>query len=75
MIGSIAQFDREILLERQREGVAKAKSEGKYKGVVATAMNRNYEVIDLKSKRKSIKEIMVTTGISRTSVWRILKAA
>jgi len=29
---SIAQFEREIMLERQREGIAVAKAEGKYKG-------------------------------------------
>src|SRR5271166_3416703 len=32
MVGAIAQFEREIMLERQREGIAKAKAEGKYKG-------------------------------------------
>jgi len=30
MLGAIAQFERELMLERQREGVAKAKLEGKY---------------------------------------------
>jgi DNA invertase Pin-like site-specific DNA recombinase len=32
VLGGIAQFKREIMLERQREGIAKAKAEGKYKG-------------------------------------------
>ncbi len=32
MLGSIAAFEREIMLERQREGFAKAKAAGKYKG-------------------------------------------
>ena len=32
MLGAIAQFERELMLEPQREGVAKAKAEGKYKG-------------------------------------------
>jgi DNA invertase Pin-like site-specific DNA recombinase len=31
-LGSIAQFERELTLERQREGIAKAKAEGKYRG-------------------------------------------
>jgi DNA invertase Pin-like site-specific DNA recombinase len=31
-LASIAQFEREIMLTRQREGIAKAKGEGKYKG-------------------------------------------
>jgi hypothetical protein len=37
MLGGIAQFEREIMLEWQREGIAKAKSEGKYKGRKPTA--------------------------------------
>ena len=32
MLGAIAQFERELMLERQREGIAKAKAEGKYRG-------------------------------------------
>jgi Resolvase, N terminal domain len=32
VLGSVAQFEREVMLERQREGIAKAKGEGKYKG-------------------------------------------
>src|SRR5215469_1083835 len=32
VIGAIAQFERTLMLERQREGIAKAKNEGKYKG-------------------------------------------
>ena len=31
-IGTIACFEHELMLERQREGIAKAKAEGKYKG-------------------------------------------
>ena len=32
VMASVAQFEREMMLERQREGIAKAKGEGKYKG-------------------------------------------
>src|SRR3546814_11163110 len=37
LLGSIAEFERELMLERQREGIAKAKAEGKYKGRAPTA--------------------------------------
>jgi DNA invertase Pin-like site-specific DNA recombinase len=40
MLGSIAQFERELMLERQREGIAKAKAAGKYKGRKPTAKPR-----------------------------------
>jgi len=29
LLGSVAQFEREIMLERQREGIGRAKSAGK----------------------------------------------
>ncbi len=32
VLGSVVQFECEIVLERQREGIAKAKAKGKYKG-------------------------------------------
>lgn len=32
MMGAFAEFEREIMLERQREGIAKARAEGKFKG-------------------------------------------
>jgi DNA invertase Pin-like site-specific DNA recombinase len=34
LLGSIAQFERELMLERQREGIAAAKADGKFKGKV-----------------------------------------
>ena len=37
IIGSIAEFQRSIMLSRQLEGIAKAKAEGKYRGGVPTA--------------------------------------
>lgn len=32
MLGAVAEFERSLILERQREGIAVAKQEGKYKG-------------------------------------------
>jgi hypothetical protein len=37
-VATFPEFEREIMLERQREGVAKAKADGKYKGRVPTAL-------------------------------------
>jgi DNA invertase Pin-like site-specific DNA recombinase len=44
LMGSFAEFEREIMLERQREGVARAKAEGKYRGRVPTAQRKAAEV-------------------------------
>jgi DNA invertase Pin-like site-specific DNA recombinase len=32
LMGCFAEFERDVMLERQREGVARAKAEGKYRG-------------------------------------------
>jgi DNA invertase Pin-like site-specific DNA recombinase len=48
IIGSIAQFERELMLERQREGIAKAKTEGRYKGRKPTAVAKAGKVRQLK---------------------------
>ena len=40
LLGSIAEFERELMLERQREGIAKAKAEGKYPGRQPTAQGK-----------------------------------
>ena len=57
MIGAIATFEREMMLERQAEGIALAKLKGKYKGRKATARNQSKEVIELLEKGLSKPEI------------------
>ena len=61
MVGAIAQFEREIMLERQREGIAKAKAEGKYKGRAPTARAKADEVITM------LKGGMGATEVARRS--------
>ena len=69
VLGSVAAFEREIMLERQREGIAKAKAAGKYKGRKPTAMAKAAEV-----KRLQATEIASRLGIGRASVYRVLGA-
>jgi DNA invertase Pin-like site-specific DNA recombinase len=42
IIGSIAEFERSIMLSRQLEGIAKAKAEGKYRGGIPTARAKGH---------------------------------
>jgi DNA invertase Pin-like site-specific DNA recombinase len=74
MLGAIAQFERELMLERQREGVAKAKAEGKYKGRAPTARAKAPEVRRLHREGVGPTEIGKRLGISRASVYRALNA-
>lgn len=75
LLGSVAEFEREIMLERQREGIAKAKAAGKYKGRVPTARAKADEIIALKAEGVGSAEIARRVGISRSSVYRILADA
>lgn len=72
ILGSVAQFEREIMLERQREGIAKAKAEGKYKGRKPTAMAKAEDVRKLVAEGVGKVEIAGRLGIGRASVYRIL---
>jgi DNA invertase Pin-like site-specific DNA recombinase len=74
MLGAIAQFERELMLERQREGVAKAKLEGKYKGRAPTARAKAVEVRRLCGEGVGATEIARRLGIGRASVYRVLGA-
>jgi DNA invertase Pin-like site-specific DNA recombinase len=75
VLGAVATFEREIMLERQHEGIAKAKAEGKYKGRQPTARARKDEVLALKEQGLGPSKIARELGISRSSIHRILSAA
>ncbi|MEX2575431.1 MAG: recombinase family protein [Halofilum sp. (in: g-proteobacteria)] len=72
LLGGIAEFEREIMLERQREGIAKAKAAGKYKGRKPTARAKRDEVVFLKKQGVGPTDIARRLGIGRASVYRIL---
>jgi DNA invertase Pin-like site-specific DNA recombinase len=74
VLGAIGEFERAILLERQREGVAKAKAEGKYKGRAPTARAKGPEVKRLRQEGVGPVEIARRLKISRASVYRVLAA-
>ena len=75
VLGAIAEFERDLMLERQREGIAKAKSEGKYKGRKATAQAKSADVLRLRAEGRTVMAIVEELDIGRTSVFRILKAS
>lgn len=75
ILGGVAEFEREIMLERQREGIAKAKAEGKYKGRAPTARAKAEDVRKLHGEGVGPTEISRRLGIGRASVYRILNDA
>jgi DNA invertase Pin-like site-specific DNA recombinase len=74
MLAIFAEFEREILRERVRAGIAQARKEGRPHGRPQTASLKADEVIRLKAERVSHSEIARRLGIGRTSVRRILAA-
>jgi DNA invertase Pin-like site-specific DNA recombinase len=73
MLGAIAQFERELMLERQRDGIQKAKREGKYRGRKPTARAKAEQIMELKAQRIGPTEIAKRLGISRMSVHRVIR--
>jgi len=72
VMSSVSQFEREMMLERQREGIAKAKAEGKYKGRKPTARAKTDMVKLALANGVSKPQICKDLGISRTSLYRII---
>lgn len=69
VIGAINEFERANLLERQREGIAIAKREGKYKGrknIVVADIGRHYE--RYMNREVSKAELARELGISRPTL-------
>jgi DNA invertase Pin-like site-specific DNA recombinase len=75
VIGSVAQFEREVMLERQREGIAKAKSEGKYKGRAPTARAKAADIKRLAAAGVTREAIAAQLNIGVASVYRALRQA
>jgi DNA invertase Pin-like site-specific DNA recombinase len=70
ILAGVATWEREIMLERQREGIAKAQAEGKYKGrpasIDAFEVRRVALLIGPAATAKQL-------GIARSSVYRMLE--
>jgi len=75
MLGGIAEFERAIMLERQREGIARAKRAGRYTGRKPTAQAKADEVLRLAVGGIGATQIAGQLGIGVRSVHRILAEA
>jgi len=75
MMVSVAQFEREMMKERQVEGIKRAQAEGKYKGRVPTAMKQANKVKALVDAGVTRVQVQEQLGISKASYYRCLKAS
>lgn len=75
MIGAINEFERANLLERQREGIAIAKAEGKYKGRKEIGYPDNWKEVYCKWKSREITgaKAMEMLQLKRNTFYKLLK--
>jgi DNA invertase Pin-like site-specific DNA recombinase len=72
MMVSVAEFEREMMKERQVEGIKRAKAEGKYKGRVPTAMRQADKVKALVEAGVQRVQVHEQLGIIKASYYRCL---
>ena len=73
MLGAVAELERNLILERQREGIALAKLHGKYKGGQPKLTAQQVEEIKtLVNNRTPITQIARQYNISRHTVYNYL---
>ena len=75
MLGAIAEFERDLMLTRQREGIAKAKFEGRYKGRAPTARAKVEEIKAMSANGMKKAQIARELGVGVRSVFRLLGEA
>ena len=71
LLTAVYEFERSIMLERQREGIAKAKAKGKYLGRKPEV--NHGEILNLLSQGNSMRKVAEITGRSLSTVARIKK--
>jgi DNA invertase Pin-like site-specific DNA recombinase len=76
MLGAVAQFERELIRERQREGIAIAKAKGNvYRGRARSLTDDQVKELRRRVKAKEGKATLAKEfGISRASVYNYIAA-
>lgn len=69
MMGAFAEFERNIIRQRQAEGIARAKARGIYKGRKKTIDENRIRA--MKAAGHSVTEIAELVGVSRMTVYRV----
>ena len=71
---AFAEFERDMIRQRQAEGIAIAKANGKYRGKPPVDETKLQAAMSLFNNRKengmSVREISESTGVSRSSIYR-----
>jgi DNA invertase Pin-like site-specific DNA recombinase len=73
ILAGVATWEREVMLERQREGIAKAKAEGKYKERKPTVGLQIDVIRQMRADGLGPAKIARQLGVARSSVYRVLE--
>jgi len=74
MLGAISTFERDLLLERQREGIAIAKQKGKYQGRTSSFSEETIAEIRVRfAEVKNKAELAREFGISRSYLYKLVR--
>lgn len=74
MFAGLAQFERECILERQREGIEIAKLQGKYKGRPKKSLDNFNEIYNsVKNNEFSLSKGSKILGVSRSTFYRKIR--
>jgi DNA invertase Pin-like site-specific DNA recombinase len=73
ILAGVATWEREVMLERQREGIAKAKAEGKYRGRAPTVARQGDEIRAMVAAGVKPAHVARKLGVARSSVYRVLE--
>ena len=77
ILGAAAEFERELISERVRDGMARAKKENKKIGRPTVLERRNVsvdEILKLRNSGKTIREISQYLGIKKSSVYNYINS-
>jgi len=75
VLGSFAEFERSLIRERRREGIALAKRDGKYRGRKPALTKEQAEVLRKRAKGGENKAALARElGISRETLYQYLRA-
>ena len=75
ILAGVATWNVEVMLERQREGIAKAKLEGKYRGRAPTVQRQAQQIKAMLAASEKPAHVARKIGVARSSVYRVMGEA
>ena len=74
MMSALAQFERDVIADRTREGLQAARARGHFGGRPKADQKMMQQAVKLyQAKQHTVREITELTGIKRTTLYRYLK--